>query len=90
MVKESQNENKLNVIKNQSTQNQETKTNLKEATGEEAFGELFRIYFISHKDQMEGSKNQGENRIKETKDGIRKIENVQDKDTEVNKITGIP
>ena len=88
MEKENLKENKLNVIRNQN--DQEIKPKLKEGTEEKMYEELFKTFFISHKDQIvQGSKNLDVSKINGIKGVIRRIETVPIKGTEINRITGM-
>ena len=89
MEKESLKGNKLNVIKNQSVQNQKTKLKVKEEIEVVVYEESFKIFFISQKDKMVlETRNQDVIKINETKDVIR-IENVLNRDKEINKMQGM-
>ena len=88
MEKENLKGSKLNVIKNQSVQNQEIKQNLlKEAIECEELFKIFSTSLIDHKMDNNGRRNLGVSKINEIKDEIR-IENVLIKVTEINRITG--
>ena len=88
LAKENLKENKLNVIKNQSAQNQRTKLKLKGAIEVSVLEGLFKIFFISLKDKMVlETRNHDETKINVINDVIR-IENVLNRDKEINKMQG--